>query len=50
MAYKDEMLKLKRREVELMEILADTAPSRPRPAYVPSLPIDGRPPVRRRGL
>jgi len=50
MAYKDEMLKLKRREVELMEILADTAPPRPRTEYIPSPPIDARPPVRRRGL
>ena len=50
MAYRAEMLTLKRREVELMAIIADTAPTQPRPAYVPSPPTDARPPVRRRGL
>jgi hypothetical protein len=51
MAYRDETLKLRRREIELLEILAEgNTPTQPRPTYIPPPSIDARPPVRRRGL
>ena len=49
-AHRDELLRLKRREVELLEIIADAGPREPRRTYVqPSLP-DLKTPITRRGL
>jgi len=50
MAHRDEVLRLKRREIELLEIIADAGPREPRRTYVQPSLTDPKPPITRRGL
>ena len=52
-AHRDELLRLKRREVELLEIIADAGPREPREprrTYVQPPLTDHKEPITRRGL
>ena len=49
MAHRDEVLRLKRREIELLEIIADAGPREPRRTFVPPS-ITDHAPITRRGL
>ena len=53
MTYREETLRLKRREIELREMALEIGPREPRRPYVPYVPPsvpDQKPPIRRRGL
>jgi hypothetical protein len=49
-AHKEEMLRLKRREIELMEMNLDIEPREARRVYQKPQPSELKPPIRRRGL
>ena len=49
-AYRDEVLRLERRHIELLEIIADAGPRESRRTYVQPSPTNPKEPIARRGL